>query len=62
MKVATLAQLLREAEDRHGRYDATGPKHHWTDWYAAYLVARERGRAPDEAEIDAARHMQSARE
>jgi len=62
MNVATLAQLLREAEDRHGRYDATGPKHHWTDWYAAYLVARERGRAPDEAEIDAARHMQSARE
>ena len=62
MNVATLVQLLREAEDRHGRCGATLPKHHWTDWYAAYLVARERGRAPDEAEIDAAHHMQSARE
>jgi len=49
----------REAEDLHGRYEATAPKHHWADWYAAYLVARERGRASREAEMDAARYMQS---
>jgi hypothetical protein len=50
---------LREAEDRHGDYQATAPKHHWSDWYAAYLVARERGRTADEAAEDAARHMEA---
>ena len=44
MDVATLVPLLREAEERHGKYEAIAPKHHWSDWYAAYLVARERGR------------------
>lgn len=59
--VATLAPLLRETEDHHGAYEATAPKHHWSDWYAAYLVARARGRTPDEAAADAAVHMDSAR-
>ena len=44
MDVATLTELLREAEEHHGEYEATAPKHHWSGWYAAYLVARERGR------------------
>jgi catechol 2,3-dioxygenase-like lactoylglutathione lyase family enzyme len=60
MDVATLTPLLREAEERHGQYEATAPKHHWSRWYAAYLVARERGRTPDEAAKDAALHMKSA--
>ena len=30
-----LTELLREAEKRHGEYEATAPKHHWSDWYAA---------------------------
>jgi catechol 2,3-dioxygenase-like lactoylglutathione lyase family enzyme len=59
LDVATLVPLLREAEDRHGDYQATAPKHHWSDWYAAYLVARERGRTADEAAEDAARHMEA---
>jgi catechol 2,3-dioxygenase-like lactoylglutathione lyase family enzyme len=59
MDVATLVPLLREAEERHGKYEATAPKHHWSDWYAAYLVARERGRAPEDAANDATIHMQS---
>jgi catechol 2,3-dioxygenase-like lactoylglutathione lyase family enzyme len=59
MDVATLMPLLREAEERHGAYDATAPKHHWSDWYAAYLVARERGRTPEDAADDAALHMKS---
>jgi catechol 2,3-dioxygenase-like lactoylglutathione lyase family enzyme len=59
MDVATLVPLLREAEERHGKYEATAPKHHWSDWYAAYLVARERGRTPEDAAKDAAIHMQS---
>ena len=53
----TLTSLLRETEEHHGAYEATAPKHHWSDWYSAYIVARERGRTPDEAVDDAAHHM-----
>ncbi len=59
--VATLTDLLREAEERHGKYEATAPKHHWSGWYAAYIVARERGTTPEEAAKDAALHMEGAR-
>ena len=55
--VATLTELLREAEEHHGEYEPTAPKHHWSGWYAAYIVARERGRTPEEAAKDAALHM-----
>jgi hypothetical protein len=61
MDVTTLTALLREAEERHGSYEATAPKHHWSGWYAAYIVARERGREPDQAAADAALHMESER-
>jgi len=59
--VATLTELLREAEERHGNYEATAPKHHWSGWYAAYVVARERGRTAEDAAKDAALHMENAR-
>ena len=59
--VPTLTELLREAEKRHGEYEPTAPKHHWSDWYAAYIVAREQGRTPEEAANDGALHMKSAR-
>jgi catechol 2,3-dioxygenase-like lactoylglutathione lyase family enzyme len=62
MDVATLSELLRETEQHHGAYEATAPKHHWSGWYAAYIVARERGRTPDEAAKEAARHMEGARQ
>ena len=52
--VATLIELLRETEERHGKYEASAPKHHWSEWYAAYIVARERGKTPDEAASQAA--------
>ena len=58
MDVATLAELLREAEEHHGRYEPTAPKHHWSDWYAAYIVAREQGRTPDEAYAAAVAHLE----
>lgn len=59
--VASFTELLRETEQRHGEYEATAPpKHHWSGWYAAYIVARERGRTPDEAAKDAALHMKAA--
>ncbi len=59
--VATLTELLREAEEHHGEYEPTAPKHHWSGWYAAYIVARERGRIPEDAAKDAGLHMESAR-
>jgi catechol 2,3-dioxygenase-like lactoylglutathione lyase family enzyme len=59
--VSALTDLLRETEERHGQYEPTAPKHHWSEWYAAYIVARERGRTPDDAAKDAALHMESAR-
>ena len=59
--VATLTDLLRETEQGHGQYEATAPKHHWSGWYAAYIVARQQGKTPEDAAKDAARHMESAR-
>jgi catechol 2,3-dioxygenase-like lactoylglutathione lyase family enzyme len=61
MDAPTLTELLREAEKRHGEYEPTAPKHHWSEWYAAYIVARERGRAPEDAVRDATRHVKGAR-
>ena len=61
LDVASLTELLRETEKRHGEYEPTAPKHHWSEWYAAYIVARERGRTPDEAAKDGALHMETAR-
>jgi hypothetical protein len=58
MDVVMLTRLLREAEERHGQYEATAPKHHWSDWYGAYIVARERGNSPEQAIRDAATHME----
>jgi catechol 2,3-dioxygenase-like lactoylglutathione lyase family enzyme len=60
--VATLTELLRETETRHGEYEPTAPKHHWSQWYAAYIVARERGRNPGEAANDAALRIESGLE
>jgi catechol 2,3-dioxygenase-like lactoylglutathione lyase family enzyme len=58
LDVATLTDLLQETEQRHGTYEPTAPKHHWSGWYAAYVVARERGRTPDEAARDATLHIE----
>jgi catechol 2,3-dioxygenase-like lactoylglutathione lyase family enzyme len=60
LDVTTLAELLRETEKRHGKYEPTAPKHHWSDWYAAYIVARENGRTADEAAGDAKIHIEGA--
>jgi catechol 2,3-dioxygenase-like lactoylglutathione lyase family enzyme len=60
LDVATLTELLQETEKRHGMYEPTAPKHHWSGWYSAYIVARERGRSPDEAAKDATLHIEGA--
>ena len=61
MDVVTLTELLQETEKRHGEYEPTAPKHHWSGWYAAYLVARQNGRTPEDAAKDAALHLEGAR-
>ena len=62
LDVSTLTELLRETEIRHGSYEPTAPKHHWSGWYAAYIVARERGATADEAARDATLHIEGTRE
>ena len=61
LDVTTLTGLLREAETHHGAYEKAAPKHHWSDWYAAFIVAREHGRSPEQAVEDARMHMESGR-
>jgi catechol 2,3-dioxygenase-like lactoylglutathione lyase family enzyme len=58
MDVAALAELLRETEEHHGRYEKTHAKHHWWDWYAPYLSARQNGSSPEEAAAAADRYME----
>ena len=58
MDVATLAELLRETEEHHGPYEKTHAKHHWWDWYAPYLSARQNGGSPEEARAAADRYME----
>jgi hypothetical protein len=62
MDVTTLTELLREAEEHHGPYEATAPPHHWSGWYAAYITARESGSSPEEASERAGRYMEKTRE
>jgi catechol 2,3-dioxygenase-like lactoylglutathione lyase family enzyme len=42
LNVATLAELLQEAEN--GEYEPTAPKHQRSGWYAAYNAARQDGK------------------
>jgi catechol 2,3-dioxygenase-like lactoylglutathione lyase family enzyme len=55
---ATLAELLRETEERHGHYEKTHAEHRWSDWYAPYLSARQNGSSPEEATEAADRYME----
>ena len=57
MDVSTLAELLHETEEHHGQYEKTHGKHHWWDWYAPYLSARQSGSNPEEAAAAADRDM-----
>ncbi|HKY46000.1 MAG TPA: VOC family protein, partial [Pyrinomonadaceae bacterium] len=55
---ASLAELLRETAEHHDRFEKTHAKHHWADWYASYLNARQNGSSPDEASATADRYME----
>ena len=54
MDVATLAELLHETSEHHDHYEKTHAEHHWWDWYAPYLSARQNGSSPEEAATTAA--------
>ena len=56
--VASLAELLRETSERHDPYEKTHAAHHWWDWYAGYLNARQSGSTSDEASAAADRYME----
>jgi len=56
--VASLTELLRETEKHHGEYEPTAPKHHWSGWYAAYIVARQDGKTPEEAAKEGKRQIE----
>jgi hypothetical protein len=60
MDATTLTGLLREAEEHHGPYEADSPPHHWSGWYAEYIVAREQGLSEDEADAQARRNFEAA--
>jgi catechol 2,3-dioxygenase-like lactoylglutathione lyase family enzyme len=60
MDVPTLISFLREAETRHGEYESTSPAHHWSEWYGEFIVARHRGRTPEEAAADGARRIEGS--
>jgi catechol 2,3-dioxygenase-like lactoylglutathione lyase family enzyme len=61
LDVPTLTDLLRETEQHHGEYEPTAPKHHWSGWYAAYIVARQDGKTPEEAAKLGKLHIEGAR-
>jgi catechol 2,3-dioxygenase-like lactoylglutathione lyase family enzyme len=62
LDVSAMTELLRETEHHHGDYERIAPKHHWSGWYAAYMVARQQGATPDDAAKQAALHMEGTRE
>ena len=56
-EVASLAELLHETAEHHDHYEKTHAEHHWWDWYAPYLSARQNGSRPEEAAAAADRYM-----
>jgi hypothetical protein len=59
MDVASLAELLHETAERHDSFEKAAPAHHWWDWYAAYMVARQDGNSPEDAARVAGVHMEA---
>jgi hypothetical protein len=57
MTIEALAELLHETAERHDPYEHAAEPHHWWDWYAAYMDARQTGNSPDEASQAAGRYM-----
>jgi alpha-galactosidase len=58
MDIASLAELLHETAEHHDPYEKSHTPHNWWDWYAAYMDARQRGSAPEQASEAAGRYME----
>jgi catechol 2,3-dioxygenase-like lactoylglutathione lyase family enzyme len=58
MNVETLAGLLSETAEYHGRFEKTHAEHQWWDWYAPYLSARQSGSNQEDAAAAANRYME----
>ena len=56
-EVADLAELLYDAASHHDAYEKASPPHDWWHWYAAYMDARQKGSAPENAERAADAYM-----
>ena len=56
--VASLTELLRETSERHDLFEKTHAAHHWSGWYASYMIARQNGSQPEEASASADRYME----
>jgi hypothetical protein len=57
MDVQELAALLQETAEHHDHYEKTHAEHHWWDWYAAYMHARQGGANSDQAVASANAYM-----
>jgi hypothetical protein len=57
--VPAVAEVLRDIEEHHCYDKPTAQKHHWWDWYAAYIVACQQGRSPDEGYHDASAALEA---
>ena len=55
--VAALAELLHETSEHHGPFEKSHAEHHWWDWYASYLSARQNGGSSEQAAAAANRYM-----
>jgi catechol 2,3-dioxygenase-like lactoylglutathione lyase family enzyme len=62
LDVETMTALLQETEMHHGEYEPTAPKHHWSQWYAGYIVARIQGQTSEQAAAEGARRVEHSRE
>ena len=60
--IAALAELLHETAEHHDPYEKASPPHHWWDWYAAYLTARQEGSTAEEAASAAGRYLAARRD
>lgn len=58
MDVASLADLLHETGEHHDRFEKSHAEHHWWDWYAAYMNARQSGSNSEESSAAADKYME----
>jgi hypothetical protein len=61
MTIEELSELLHDAEQHHGAYEAVAEPHNWWEWYAAYMDARQSGSSEEEASASAGKYMEDVK-